>query len=120
MINAQKPKQRLEAMFHAIDTADWADFAQFFRSEVVYERPGHPDIFGIDALLYFYRDTRVIAEGEHVLTAALADDDHAICFGYFKGRSKSGEELAERFADAYELRNGLICKWTTYFFRAAI
>lgn len=120
MIDVQKPREWLEAMFHAIDTANWTDLVQFFQPEVVYERPGHPDIFGIDALLYFYRNTRIIAEGEHVLTAALSDDDHAICFGYFKGRSKSGEELAERFADAYELRNGLICKWTTYFFRAAI
>lgn len=120
MIDAHNPQAWLEAMFHAIDTATWGDFPQFFHPDVVYERPGYDDICGLDALLHFYRHVRIIGAGKHTLATALADDSHAICWGQFKGRSREGAELSERFADAYELKDGLIRKRTTYFFRAAI
>lgn len=120
MIDAQNPQDSIESMFRAIDTQSWHDFPRFFHPEVVYERPGYPDICGFDALLDFYRNTRIIAEGKHTVVTALADDNHAIVRGRFSGRSRKGVDLCERFADAYELRDGLICKRTTYFFRAAI
>ncbi len=109
-----------DELFRAIDNASWKDLASFFHAEVVYERPGYPLIEGIDALLYFYRNTRIIADGKHALDGALQGDRKAICWGQFNGRSKAGDALNERFADAYELEHGVIKKRTTYFFRAAI
>lgn len=120
MIDKNNPQAWIEAMFRAIDTGSWADFSQFFHPDVVYERPGYADICGFDALLDFYRNVRIIAQGKHTLVSALADDSHAICWGQFNGRSREGDALCERFADAYELKEGLIRKRTTYFFRAAI
>lgn len=110
----------LEDMFSAIDSRRWNDLPLFFHRDVVYERPGYPPIEGLDDLLNFYARVRIIAEGRHMLDAALQDADRAICWGHFKGRSRDGDELAERFADAYELTDGLIRKRTTFFFRAAI
>jgi len=109
-----------EELFHAIDTASWKDLPRFFHVDVVYERPGYPPIEGLSALLDFYRHTRIIAEGKHSLDGGLRADGKAICWGQFTGRSKAGALLAERFADAYELENGVIRKRTTFFFRAAI
>lgn len=119
-MSAQLPRHWFEDLFRAIDTATWNDLPQFFHADVVYERPGYPPIEGIDALLTFYRFTRIVAEGKHSLDGGLGEGDSAICWGHFNGRSKTGEVLSERFADAYELEGGVIKKRTTYFFRAAI
>ncbi|PXV55920.1 hypothetical protein SAMN04487785_10881 [Dyella jiangningensis] len=119
-MSAQPPVSWFEDLFHVIDTATWSDLPQFFHADVVYERPGYPPIDGIDALLAFYSSTRIVAEGKHSLDGGLREGGSAICWGRFQGRSKTGEVLAERFADAYELENGVIRKRTTYFFRAAI
>ena len=119
-MSAQPQRSWFEELFRAIDTATWTDLPRFFHADVVYERPGYTPIEGIDALLDFYRSTRIIAEGKHLLDGGLRDDDKAICWGHFRGLSKTGEALAERFADAYELEGGVIRKRTTYFFRAAI
>jgi len=119
-MSAQPQGSWFEDLFHAIDTATWGDLSQFFHADVVYERPGYPPIEGIDALLAFYSSTRIVAEGKHSLDGGLREGGSAICWGHFHGRSKTGEVLAERFADAYELENGVIKKRTTYFFRAAI
>ncbi|GAB3038471.1 nuclear transport factor 2 family protein [Oleiagrimonas citrea] len=109
-----------ENMFDTIDSGSWKDLPRFFHPNVVYERPGYPPIEGLDALLDFYGRIRIIGEGKHTLDAALRETDRAICWGHFNGRSKDGKILAERFADAYELKDGLIRKRTTFFFRAAI
>ncbi|HET6805635.1 MAG TPA: nuclear transport factor 2 family protein [Frateuria sp.] len=106
--------------FEAIDSRSWNDLPRFFHPEVVYERPGYPPIQGLAALLEFYSKVRIIAEGKHSLEGGLRDEGKAICWGHFSGRSKDGATLAERFADAYELEDGLIRKRTTFFFRAAI
>lgn len=109
-----------EDLFHAIDTASWNDLPNFFHPDVVYERPGYEPINGMAALHDFYSGTRIIAEGKHSLDGGLRGTDQAICWGRFHGRSKSGDVLEERFADAYVLKDGLIKKRTTFFFRAAI
>jgi ketosteroid isomerase-like protein len=109
-----------EDLFAAIDSASWNDLPNFFHPDVVYERPGYPPIEGLPALLDFYNRVRIIAEGKHSLEGGLRDTDTAICWGQFNGHAKSGDVLAERFADAYELEDGLIRKRTTYFFRTAI
>lgn len=107
-------------LFNAIDTTSWHELPRFFHPQVVYERPGYAPIVGLEELLSFYASTRIIAEGKHSLEGSLQNDDQAICWGQFNGRSKNGEPLAERFADAYRLQDGLIKQRTTYFFRAAI
>ena len=119
-MSAQVQGSWFEELFHAIDTRNWGDLPRFFHAEVVYERPGYPPIEGIDALLEFYSSVRIIAEGKHLLDGGLRDQHKAICWGHFRGRSRSGDELAERFDVAYELDGGVIRKRTTYFFRAAI
>jgi ketosteroid isomerase-like protein len=109
-----------EDLFQAIDTASWDHLPNFFHPNVVYERPGYAPIIGLAALHDFYSGIRIIAEGKHSLDGGLRDTDKAICWGHFHGRSKSGDALEERFADAYVLEEGLIKKRTTFFFRAAI
>ncbi len=109
-----------EDLFGAIDSASWSDLSRFFHEDVVYERPGYPPITGLQALLDFYSQTRIIAEGKHSLEGGLRATGQAICWGQFNGCAKNGDVLAERFADAYELQDGLIRKRTTFFFRAAI
>jgi ketosteroid isomerase-like protein len=107
-------------MFAVIDGRCWERLRLHFAPDVVYERPGYQSICGIAALEHFYRNVRIIESGRHTLTHVVLTEHVAACWGRFRGTARDGRELDERFADAYELRGGLILRRETYFFRAAI
>jgi ketosteroid isomerase-like protein len=113
-------KQFIVGMFQKIDTRDWDGLSSFFRPDVVYERPGYEPIVGLDALLHFYREVRVIAAGRHALSDVVVGESSAACWGRFVGKHKSGEELDERFADVYTFADGKIKTRASYFFRPAV
>jgi ketosteroid isomerase-like protein len=115
-----KTVRLIQEMFLAIDNREWSQLARFFCSDVTYERPGYPTIFGIDELSRFYREVRIIVSGEHILGSLIADPNSAACGGRFIGIARDGRRLDERFADVYEIRDSRIASRTTYFYRAAI
>jgi uncharacterized protein len=110
----------IRKMFDTIDIRRWDDLGQCFTVDVVYERPGYEPLFGLDALDHFYRAVRIIASGEHQIERLIAYPDAAACWGRFVGADRNGRPLNERFSDVYELRNGLVARRVTHFFRPAI
>jgi ketosteroid isomerase-like protein len=110
----------IRGMFAAIDAGEFERLREYFSADVVYERPGYEPLRGIDALEYFYRHERIIARGAHDLQGVLAGPRAAACWGRFRGLSRRGDALDERFADVYELRDGRVARRTTHFFRPAI
>jgi ketosteroid isomerase-like protein len=107
-------------MFRHIDGRAWEGLRQFFHPEVVYERPGYPPIVGLDELLRFYREVRVIGGGEHQLASIVVGESAGACWGRFVGRHRDGTALDERFADCYTFEAGGIKTRASYFFRPAI
>jgi enamine deaminase RidA (YjgF/YER057c/UK114 family)/ketosteroid isomerase-like protein len=113
-------KDRVVSMFADIDAARWERLSDHFTTDCIYERPGYEPLVGIDSLLGFYRDVRIIGSGAHKLTGVSATEGTGVAWGRFQGASRSGETLDERFCDVYAFRDGMICARTTYFFRPAI
>jgi ketosteroid isomerase-like protein len=107
-------------MFAAIDRCEFDRLSVFYTPDVVYERPGYLRMCGFAALDEFYRRIRIAQGGVHQLVHVISNGHAAACWGRFVGRSHDGRFLEERFADAYELREGRISSRITHFYRAAI
>ena len=113
-------KHHILDMFTAIDSKAIEQLPAYFNDGITYERPGFPIISGIEDLLDFYRNRRIIAEGKHTVESLVIDDHEGVAIGVFKGRLKNGAEANERFADVYRFNDGKISHRTTYFFQKAI
>jgi ketosteroid isomerase-like protein len=107
-------------LFRAIDSREFERLREICHPEVTYERPGYEAFSGIDRLLKFYREERVIASGDHLLTAVLVDDAFGACWGRFVGRHRDGSDLDVEFADTYEIEDGRIRRRKSFFYRPAV
>jgi ketosteroid isomerase-like protein len=110
----------IEQLFQTIDTRDWDKLPPFFATDIVYERPGYEPLVGLEQLLNFYRNVRVIASGSHSLEKLVLDDTCGACWGRFVGLHRDGSMIDERFADVYTFHDGRIATRRSYFFRPAV
>ncbi|MHB8451619.1 MAG: alpha/beta fold hydrolase [Mycobacteriales bacterium] len=100
-----------------VDAADVDGLLGLFAPDAVYERPGYPPLVGHAAITDFYRHTRVIATGCHVLTSLVCAGRAAACAGTFRGRLRTGEQVDLRWADFWTLDGrGKVTRRTSFFF----
>ena len=107
-------------LFRIIDTGDYLSLTRIFQVDIVYERPGYAPLVGIDRLLEFYRNERIIASGTHHPWHIVTTQDAGACWGHFIGIGKDGSKINERFADCYTFEEGKIKTRISYFFQPAI
>ena len=107
-------------LFDKVDSRDWEGLRQVFCEDATYERPGYEPLVGLERVLKFYREERVIASGKHRLENIVLGENSAACSGRFTGLHKNGSAIDERFADVYRIRNGKIWNRQSYFFRPAV
>lgn len=110
----------LQEMFQAIDSKEWSVLPRFFAAEAVYERPGYEPLRGLDVILRFYTNERIVRDGCHHIEGFVLHENLASCWGTFDGVSHDGQELHERFSDVYEIGEEKIVHRRTHFFRPAI
>jgi uncharacterized protein len=126
MTNARSDEQcpetaaQVTTLFAAVDERRWDDLHCVFHRDIVYERPGYEPFVGIDAVLRFYSDERVIATGRHIVEHVLTGETTVACFGRLIGTSRTGQPLDEPFADLYEFEGCLIRRRRSFFYRPAI
>ncbi len=106
--------------FSLVDERLFERFDEIFHADVVYERPGYETIIGLQALIAFYRNRRIIASGSHHIEDLIIDGQICVCWGRFRGLSHDNQAIDERFADVYFIRENLIEKRVTYFYRPAV
>jgi len=110
----------VKRLFEYVDSRDWDSLCDAFCDDVVYERPGYAPLIGLDSVLHFYREERVIASGQHELENVVANGGSGACWGRFVGMHKNGSPLSERFADVYTFEKGKIKTRKSYFFRPVV
>ncbi|HEX2093124.1 MAG TPA: nuclear transport factor 2 family protein [Longimicrobiaceae bacterium] len=114
------PTTVVHDLFRAIDARQFSRLRELCHPEIVYERPGYEPFEGIDRLLRFYEEERVIASGSHDLTAVVIDASHAACWGRFQGMHRNGSEIDVEFSDTYEIEDGKIRRRKSFFYRPAV
>jgi ketosteroid isomerase-like protein len=107
-------------LFAFVDSSDWQSLPDIFHPEIIYERPGYQSFVGIDRLLLFYRDERIIHSGKHHIENIASDKNCAACWGRFIGVGKNGSQIDVLFADTYSFKMGKIYTRRTHFFTAAV
>ncbi|MGH3758761.1 nuclear transport factor 2 family protein [Actinophytocola sp.] len=113
----QVAEQRAREYYRKVDLADLDAVVELFSSAVTYQRPGYPTIHGHGELLQFYRDTRIIDDGEHTVDTVVVDYPRVAVNGRFEGRLRSGELVSLRFADFFEVgSDGRFTRRDTFFF----
>lgn len=110
----------VEEMFRSVDRCAWDELRRFFADDIVYERPGYARLVGLDQLVHFYREIRVIASGVHRLHQIVVEGARVACCGHFSGRRKDGVSVEVGFADTYTIENHKIRRRFTYFFVPAV
>lgn len=105
----------VEELFRAVDAGELHRLREVCHPGVVYERPGYETLSGIDSLVRFYRHETVIASGTHRLTAVVVNDAFGACWGHFVGRHRDGSDVDVEFADTYEIEEGKIRRWKSFF-----
>jgi ketosteroid isomerase-like protein len=114
------PPTLVHDLFRVIDARDYERLRDLCHPGITYERPGYEAFDGIDRLLRFYRDERVIASGSHQLDAVVVNDTHAACWGRFTGTHRDGSPIDVQFADTYELAEGTIRRRKSFFYVPAV
>jgi uncharacterized protein len=107
-------------LFQAIDSRSFERLRELCHPDVTYERPGYEPFVGIDRLLKFYREERVIASGDHHLTAVVVEGANGACWGRFLGAHRDGSDIDVEFADTYQIEDGRIRRRKSFFYQPAV
>ena len=118
--NPQSTTNLIIREFDQIDSRNWDGLSQVFCEDIVYERPGYEPLAGLERVLKFYREERVIASGKHYLEHIVLNESSGACWGRFIGLHKNKSAIDERFADVYLFKDGKIHNRQSYFFRPAV
>lgn len=110
----------LHTMFKAIDSNDWESLEPIFHQNIVYQRGGYEPFRGIDRVMKFYRQERILASGRHNLEGVVVDGDRGACWGRFEGQKKDGGDVVVDFADVYLFANNKIVFRKSHFFVSSV
>ena len=119
-VNIAQNSNLVFELFHAIDLPDWQALMSVFHEDILYERPGYSEFYGLDRLIQFYQRERIIASGTHHIEKVITEENNGACWGRFIGVSKTGCPIDELLAEAYSFEDGRIRTRRSYFFRPAV
>ncbi len=102
-------------LYEVVDSENWNEFHDIFDENVVYKRPGYPRFNGLDELINYYKNDRIISRGKHEIINLVSADNKIVVYGLFKGNSKTGEELELEYSDYFELCENKLNYRKTYF-----
>jgi ketosteroid isomerase-like protein len=113
-------RETVQEYFRCVDAGDVEALLAVFADDAVYERPGYPPLEGIARIRAFYEGERVIDHGAHDVEGIVVEGDHAAAWGSFRGVSRAGAALEERWSDVYRFADGRIVYRRSHFFRPAV
>lgn len=109
--------QQITRLYQLVDAGDAAGVADLHAAGAVYHRPGYEPMCGREAVFWFYHRDRIIADGQHRIELAVADEEQVAVHGRFSGRLHDGSAVDLRFADFFSLdRAEQIVERRTFYF----
>lgn len=111
----------IRLMYQIYDKKNWALLCQIFATDIVYCRPGHKPLQGINKVISFFEHDRKITNGNHYLhEIAPFKDDYYLVLGNFKGMLVNDLPIDVDFCDILSCHAGKIIYRKTYLNHIAI
>jgi limonene-1,2-epoxide hydrolase len=112
---AEYPRDRLDALFAAIDANDGEAFAKFLTPDASFRFGSAPAAVGRDAIVAGVEGFfATIAGCSHRIDKVIGRGDSLLCEGWVTYRRHDQTEVAVPFADVFELRGDLISEYKIY------
>lgn len=103
-------ESKIRDYYRYVDLEKWDSLFSLFSNEIVYNRPGHPPIVGIDNFRHFFLHVRTIKSSKHTLLAVVSNGYQVAVHGMFRGMMKDGTSAEFGFADFFEFSHDKISK----------
>ena len=107
-------KKMIKCYYEYVDKKELDKLFSLFSDDIVYKRPGIPEIVGKEEFRRFYREKRMIEKGKHTVTNIIVEKDIVATQGFFKGTLKNGKSIQIGFAEFFIFKNGKICRRYSY------
>lgn len=115
MSAADYPRDRLEALFAAIDAFDAEAFAEFLTPDASFRFGSAPALAGRDAIIAGVNGFFASLAGiSHRIDQVIASEDSLLCEGCVTYRRHDQTEIVLPFADVFELHGELISEYKIY------
>jgi ketosteroid isomerase-like protein len=102
-----------------IDSRDIPAALACFAGDAVYRRPGYDELVGLAAIEDFYRNTRDLGAGGHVIDSVVGSGHEVAVRGRFEGEYRDGTPLRVRFADFWLFSGEKVVERNSYLFQPA-
>jgi steroid delta-isomerase len=103
--------------YELVDAGDVTGLVNLFTEDATYHRPGYEPLEGRAGLARFYSQDRIIREGRHSVTTAVAAGSEVAVHGEFNGVLHDGTTVSLRFADFFTVtEDGYFDRRDTFFF----
>jgi ketosteroid isomerase-like protein len=102
-----------------IDAKDIPAALACFASTAVYRRPGYDELVGLAAIQDFYRHTRDLGDGGHLIESIVGTEQEIAVRGRFEGSFRDGEPLQAGFADFWLFSGEKVAERISYLFQPA-
>jgi ketosteroid isomerase-like protein len=113
--------ENVRTYYELVDRGRIDELLNLFAEDSVYERPGYPPMRGRQALEDFYRKTRIIEDGRHMLTSVTQEGDSIAVTGRFEGELKNNSQVSLEFADFFDMDpKGTFRHRKTFFFTSMV
>jgi ketosteroid isomerase-like protein len=109
----------IRSYYTNIDSKDIPAALACFASTAVYRRPGYDELIGLAAIENFYRHTRDLGEGGHLIESVVGSEQEIAVRGRFEGSFRDGTPLQARFADFWLFSGEKVVERISYLFQYA-
>lgn len=91
----------VRSYYRYVDEEAYDALFELFAEDIVYDRPGHDSIVGMEDFKHFYLEERAIETGEHSLIDILTAGQRVAVMGRFDGMH-DGNDISIMFSDFFK------------------
>ena len=108
-------KEIVKTYLELVDSGRYEELSSVLSEKVVYQTIiGRAPIVGASKLIQYYKETRVVGSGVHVVTGIIAEDNKTAVLLRMKGVMKDGSKIEFEAVDLFTFEGDKIASIRTF------